>query len=74
MKKARGQVILEFTFCMVVIMFMIYGLTKVFLWSGADLAERRKAHDKSLTQSTGNPESQIHPYFHKHEKLNAIWK
>ena len=45
----KGQVILEFTFCMIVIMIMIYGIAKVFFWTGADLATRRMSHDKRLT-------------------------
>jgi len=44
----KGQVILEFTFCMIVIMIMIFGITKAFFWTGADLAERRISHDKRM--------------------------
>ena len=44
----KGQVMLEFTFCMIVIMIMIFGITKVFFWTGNDLATRRISHDDRL--------------------------
>jgi hypothetical protein len=43
-----GQVIIEFTFCMIVVFLMIFGLAKVFTWTGRDLAERSIAHDRLL--------------------------
>ena len=48
-KIKKGQVILEFTFCMIIVLLMIYGLVKIVFWSGRDLVERRKAHEKMLT-------------------------
>jgi hypothetical protein len=48
--KNNGQVIIEFTFCMIIILLMIYGLMMVFRWTGVDLAERRRAHDTVLMQ------------------------
>ena len=45
-----GQVILEFTFSMIIIMLMIYAAIKIFLWAGSDLVERRIDHDRVLTQ------------------------
>lgn len=44
-----GQALIEFAFCMIVILLMIYGTIMVFRWTGLDLAERRAAHDRSLT-------------------------
>ena len=44
----KGQVILEFTFCMIIILLMIFGITKVFIWSGREYAERSIAHDRTL--------------------------
>ena len=41
-----GQVTIEFTFCMVVVMLMVYGVIMVFRWTGVDLADRRIAHEK----------------------------
>jgi len=70
---SAGQVILEFTFCMVIVMLMIYGVAKVFFWTGRDLAERRQAHDAVLTGG-GTPRDQITPDFYtKLTKMNAIW-
>jgi len=54
-----GQVILEFTFCMIIIMLMIYGLTKVAFWTGKDFAARSISHDNVLVapiaESYGSP-------------------
>ena len=65
----QGQVILEFTFCMVVLMLMIYGVFMVFAWTGKDLAERRRAHEDVLFSAR-----QVDPYFYKPIKMNAIWQ
>ena len=49
----KGQVILEFTFSMIVVLIMLYGVVKVFHWAGKDIVERRIAHDTSLEDQTG---------------------
>jgi len=41
---------LEFTFCMIVLLLMMYGMMMVFRWVGLDLAERRQSHERVLTQ------------------------
>ena len=69
---STGQVIIEFTFCMIIVLLMIYGVTKVFFWAGRDLVERRKAHDNVLTGG-GSPSQQIAPDFYTPVKMNAIW-
>jgi hypothetical protein len=69
---APGQVIIEFTFCLIIVLLMIYGVTKVFFWAGRDLVERRKAHDELLI-SGGSPPQQIAPDFYTPVKMNAIW-
>lgn len=48
----KGQVILEFTFCMIVILIMIYGVIKVFHWAGMDLVERQRAHEAILIRES----------------------
>lgn len=68
----RGQVILEFTFCMIVILIMFYGVIKVFHWSGSDLVERQRAHTDALLEDV-TPREQIDPYFYAPIKMNAIW-
>lgn len=52
-KTKHAQVMIEFTFCMIVLLIMMYSLVKVFQWTGTDLARRRQAHDSFLTQDTG---------------------
>jgi len=71
--KSKGQVILEFTFCMIVILIMIYGITKAFHWTGHDIAQRRISHDAVLTNSALSPIEQIDPYFYKPGNMNAVW-
>lgn len=78
----KGQVILEFTFCMIVILLMLFGITKVFTWSGREYAGRSNAHDDTLyteiEQSYGpmgeGPLQQIDPFFYTPVKMNAIFK
>ena len=69
----KGQVILEFTFCMIVVLLMIFGVMKVFHWAGKDIVERRIAHD-DLLFSEVSPRDQIDPYFYAPVKMNAIWE
>ena len=47
----KGQVILEFTFCMIIVLLIIFGITKVFIWSGREYAGRSAAHDSALLLS-----------------------
>ena len=49
-KSVLGQSTIEFTFGMIVIVFLIYGMVRVFRWAGLDLAQGRYVQDKSLTQ------------------------
>ena len=46
--RKKGQVMLEFAFCMVVLFLMMYGLIMVFRWVGLDLGQRQQAHDTLL--------------------------
>jgi len=68
----KGQVMLEFTFCMIVVLLMIYGVTKAFLWAGLDLAERNIAHE-SMLEGGGSPKAQIRPDFYTPVGMNTIW-
>ena len=47
--KLTAQSTIEFTFAMVVSMFLIFGMVMLFRWAGMDLANRRLAQDRSLT-------------------------
>ena len=74
----KGQVILEFTFCMIVILIMMYGVIKVVHWTGRDIVERQRAHDATLFADV-TPRMQLDPYgtdegkFYTPGKMNAIW-
>lgn len=80
---ASGQTMIEFTFSLIVVLLMIYGLMKVFEWTGKDQAMRRKAHDDVLFSKIDRsyhrdnpgegPLKQIEPYFYTPVSLNAIW-
>ena len=78
---------LEFLFCMIVIMLMIYSMMMIFRWVGVDMAERRIAHDRVLFQGgilTDGVELeakdifvrssvvQVDRYFYKPIKMNAV--
>jgi len=80
--KNNAQVVLEFTFAMVILFLMLYGLLKIFHWTGLDLADRRKMHDALLVnadvvQSYNTPGEgallQIDPNFHRPLRMNAVW-
>ena len=47
--KTKAQSTVEFTFALIVIMFLIYGMVQVFRWAGMDLAQRQYSQDTSLT-------------------------
>ena len=58
MEKAQSTI--EFTFAMIAIMFLIYGMVMVFRWAGMDLAQRRFSQDSSITNLVGgDPASQL---------------
>jgi len=44
----KAQSTIEFTFAVIVIMFLIYGMVQVFRWAGMDLAQRRYTQDNTL--------------------------
>ena len=52
MKKAQSTI--EFTFGVIVTMFIIYSLVQVFRWAGMDLAQRRWAQDTSIVTLSGS--------------------
>jgi len=70
MKNTKAQSTVEFTFAMIAIIFLIYGMVQVFRWAGMDLANRRVAQDIAMTTpvpssspysdgSLGNPAAQL---------------
>ena len=47
-KDARAQSTIEFTFAMIIVLFLIFGLIRIFRWAGMDLAERRWTYDQEM--------------------------
>ena len=73
-KYTNGQAIIEFTFCMIVIMIMIYGIIEVLRWTGEDIAERRITHQDVLTDAALTPTQQVEPDFYLPTDLDAIYR
>ena len=78
----EGQVFIEFTFCFVVILLMLFSIIMVLRWAGVDLAQRRRAHDETIVRGSvpdGRtdarvPMRQMDPYFYNPVKMNAVWR
>ena len=68
----KAQSTIEFTFAMIVIVFLIYGMVRVFSWAGMDLAGRRLAQDNSLVSSP-DPKVQLAPDFYRVRSMDAIY-
>jgi len=72
MRKAQSTI--EFTFAMVVIMFLVYGMVRVFRWTGMDLAQRRWAQDNSMTTLVGtDPASQLNSDTGMSQPMAAVY-
>lgn len=77
----KAQAIVEFTFAMIIVILMAYATMMVFRWSAIDFVYRRKAHDdrlltgvdKSYSDRSSGPLRQLHHYFYKEDRLNAVW-
>ena len=80
-QKPKGQVILEFTFCMIILLLLIYGCIKAFRWAGVSLADRRITHESTLFSSPNElysalddgPLKQINPDFYKPLPMNLMF-
>ena len=64
LENKKAQSTIEFTFAMIVILFLIYGMVQIFRWAGMDLAQRRFAQDNGLTLDltkvpNGDPAAQL---------------
>jgi len=70
----KAQSTIEFTFAMIAVMFLIYGMVMVFRWAGMDLAQRRFAQDNTLTTMTGtDPGSELNPDFDRVLPMAAVY-
>jgi len=83
-KIKRAQVTLEFTFSMVLVLLLMYGVVRVMGWLSLTLAERRVAHEHSLTLRTDvenwkdiykdpSPLLQLQPEFYATNKLKLVF-
>ena len=80
-KYLAGQVMLEFTFCMAVVLLMLFSLIMVLRWVRVDLAERRRSHDESIVRGSPDdgvtnrmiPMEQLDPFFYRPIRMNAVW-
>jgi hypothetical protein len=72
LRKRRGQSVIEFTFGLIILGLMVYGLVQCFRWVMLDLAERRVDHDRVLTNNTISTEAQLNPNFHGVRKIDAV--
>jgi len=58
--RRKAQSTIEFTFAMIAIIFLIYGMVMAFRWAGLSLANRRQSQDASLTTVYGtDPNSEL---------------
>jgi hypothetical protein len=65
MKGCRpGQATLEFTFGMAIAALILMGMVQVLVWTGQDLAKRREAHEKILTNAHHHGQIQTQPTFY----------
>ena len=47
-RKKKAQVTIEFAFCMVAILALIYGLAMVLKWIGVSFVERNRAYEQTI--------------------------
>lgn len=74
MRKTLGQSSIEFTFALVVIFLLAYGLIRIFRWVGMDLAERRWEHEQVLTNQSLSPQEQVKPDFYRPKRINSVFQ
>ena len=70
----KAQSTIEFTFVLIVIFLMAFGLIRVFRWAGMDLAERRWAHDHTLANEQLTTEEQLNPDFYRPKRMNSVYR
>ena len=78
----EGQVTMEYMFCLIVVMILMYGVFMAFRWVGVELANRRIQYDKTITANVADnwkdikksPLKQLSPNFYQSGKMNLIFK
>ena len=69
----RAQSTIEFTFAMVIVLLMIFGIIRIFRWLALDLSDRRIAHDRMLQNTSLSPKQQITPNFYRPRKMETVY-
>ena len=77
-KNKKAQSAIEFTFAMIAVAFLIYGMVRVFRWAGMDLAQRRYVQDHSTTTGLwnvpdGDPEAQLNSDIDNVLPISAVY-
>jgi hypothetical protein len=74
--KTVAQSTIEFTFAVVGIMFLIYGMVMVFRWAGMDLANRRFMQENSIQNldSSGDPASELNSASDYFQPISAVYR
>lgn len=70
----RGQSIIEFTFAMILTALLLFGVVRIFQWSGLILAEHRMADEKVILNKEILPHQQLEEEYFKPRKMNAIFR
>lgn len=80
----KAQVSLEFAFCMIAILLLIYGSVMIFRWAGLSMAERRIAHEGVLLTAVSDgysehlhqptPLSQVSLEFYTPRDMNFVFR
>ena len=78
---SQGQVILEYTLCLIIVLLLIYGCIMIFRWAGVNLADERIGHDASLRSKieenwgsyTQSPLNQVRPDFAEPTEMNFVF-
>ena len=79
--KKTAQVTLEFAFCLVMVMLILYGIVRVIRWAGFSLGDRRIEHERILktsvsdkfTTDASSPLKQLIPDFYKLKEMNLVF-
>lgn len=72
-KKTQGQSTIEFTFAIIVLLLIIYGLIMVFRWVGLSFAEQRIKHEQQLKQDTTIERQLLNDADYQPRRLQAVY-
>lgn len=72
-KHDKAQSIIEFTFAMVIMALLIFGLVRTFQWAGLVLADHRFEHDYSLTLSQ-DPLEQLSVNYYTPRRIDGVFR